>query len=62
MSDVRVCRLITVTEQTQNKEGVLSKAMPKDLDELLSMRDMMDRALVGKLSRSLHQVDRMLLR
>ena len=36
-------------------------AMPKDLDELLSMRDMMDRALVGTLSRSLHQVDRMLL-
>ncbi|NBD35783.1 MAG: Hsp20 family protein [Chloroflexi bacterium] len=36
-------------------------AMPKDLDELLSMRDVMDRALVGTLSRSLHQVDRMLL-
>ncbi len=36
-------------------------AIPKDLDELLSMRDMMDRALVGTLSRSLHQVDRMLL-
>jgi HSP20 family protein len=35
--------------------------MPKDLDELLSMRDVMDRALVGTLSRSLHQVDRMLL-
>jgi len=36
-------------------------AIPKDLDELLSMRDMMDRALAGTLSRSLHQVDRMLL-
>lgn len=36
-------------------------AMPKDLDELLSMRDVMDRALVGTLSRSLHQVDRMLV-
>lgn len=36
-------------------------AIPKDLDELLSIRDMMDRALVGTLSRSLHQVDRILL-